>query len=143
MAKILLIDDSESMLAHVAAMLRAAAHEVVAISRGKDVVGVLHELSVDLILTDLYMPPPDGFELIAVARTLVPRVPLIVMSTNPLAIDVFRAARALGAVAALQKPFSAEHLYHVIDSALTSASQARSPQSLPRVDIPLRKMSNS
>lgn len=118
MARILLIDDSESLLAHVTAMLRGIGHEVVAAARGKDVVAALPELSVDVILTDLYMPPPDGFEVIEAARAIVPGVPLIVMSTNPLAVDVFRAARALGAVAALQKPFSAEQLSAAINTAV-------------------------
>lgn len=131
MAKVLLIDDSESVLAHVAAMLRTAGHEVVAASRGKDVVAALHELSVDVILTDLYMPPPDGFEVIEAARALVPAVPLIVMSTNPVAIDVFRAARALGAVAALQKPFSAERLNQVVDQALARPRQEMMPTVCP------------
>lgn len=122
MAKILLIDDSESFLAHVAQMLAAGGHEVVATSSSATGARHLLEHDVDLLITDLYMPPPDGFEIMQAARSLGRPLPIVVMSTNPLACDVFRAARALGAMDSLQKPFKAEKLLATVDRVLADAA---------------------
>lgn len=95
-----------------------AGHEVVATTSGNAAVHQMASGSIDVVLTDLYMPPPDGFEIVQTARTMNPPVPLIVMSSNSLACNVFREARALGAVAALQKPFTAEKLLETIAAVL-------------------------
>lgn len=118
MATILLIDDSEAMLEHVRSMLESAGHSVLSATAGWDGIKLLHTNPVEVVVTDLYMPPPDGFEIIGAARTFDRKLPIVVMSTNPLACDVFRAARALGAKAALQKPFSAAALLAAVDAAL-------------------------
>ena len=124
MAKILLVDDSKTLLKHIRAMLLRGGHDVVAVSRGRDAVKLLSQETVDLVLTDLYMPPPDGFELVDAVRALPQRPPLIVMSSNAQAYQVFRDARALGASAALHKPFSAEQLLSAIDAALGEVAPA-------------------
>lgn len=118
MAKILLIDDSEALLAEIQAMLAAAGHDVVATASGATALRHVTVAPVDLVLTDLYMPPPDGFEILQALRAAGSGVPVIVMSTNPLPCDVFRAARLLGARAALQKPFGADRLRQAIEVAL-------------------------
>jgi CheY-like chemotaxis protein len=120
MAKILLIDDSESLLFMTEQVLISDGHEVVAKSSGADALALLDGgARFDLVLTDMYMPPPDGFEIMQAIRQRKIRVPFIVMSTNPLACDVFRAARVMGAVATLQKPFSAEKLLTAVSAALS------------------------
>jgi two-component system, NtrC family, response regulator PilR len=118
MARILLIDDSPALLAHIEQMLADGGHDVFATADGNLAVKHLASAEIDLVLTDIYMPPPDGFEILQAVKALPRAVPLIVMSTNPLACDVFRAARAMGAAVALQKPFTAEHLLAAVREAL-------------------------
>lgn len=127
MAKILLIDDSKTLLMHIKRMLVTGGHEVTATSSGRLAVEHLASSDVDLVLTDLYMPEPDGFEIVQAARELPLRPPLIVMSSNALAVDVFRDARALGASATLHKPFSAEVLLETIAKVLASADCRPAP----------------
>ncbi len=118
MAKILLIDDSKALLLHIKRMLVGGGHEVIATTSGTAAVEELAVTPVDLVITDLYMPPPDGFEIVAAVRALPQPVPLVVMSSNTLACDVFRDARALGAVATLQKPFATETLLATVNAVL-------------------------
>jgi CheY-like chemotaxis protein len=120
MAKILLIDDSRVLLAHISHLLTDSGHQVIATENGRTAIELLHSTPVDLVLTDLYMPPPDGFEIISEARKLGRPVPLVVMSTNVLACDVFRMARALGATATIEKPFGRTQLQAVIAAALAA-----------------------
>lgn len=122
MAKILLIDDSKTLLIHIKRMLTTGGHEVIAVNSGALAVQKLAQEPVDLVLTDLYMPPPDGFEIVQAARALSRPVPLIVMTSNVLAFGVFRDARALGAVAALHKPFSAERLLTTVSAVLNGTA---------------------
>lgn len=122
MAKILLVDDSKTLLKHIKRMLEGGGHEVVAVSSGKAAVDYLATSGVDLVLTDLYMPQPDGFEIVQTARESDTRLPLIVMSSNHVACGVFRDARALGAAAALEKPFTAEKLLDTIATVLAEAA---------------------
>lgn len=118
MAKILLIEDSRALLVLLKKVLADAGHHVVAACSGAAGVRRLKSTDVDLVLTDLYMPPPDGFEIVSAVRALRPHTPLVVMSANSLACDVFASAEALGAIATLEKPFSNRKLLQVIDAAL-------------------------
>lgn len=124
MAKILLVDDSRTVLKCISRMLVDGGHEVVAVSSGRQAVEYLATASVDLVLTDLYMPPPDGFEIVQSVRDMPQRPPLVVMSSNTLACGVFRDARALGAAAALAKPFTATQLLDAIGKALNPETEA-------------------
>ncbi len=120
MVRILLIDDSESLLFVIEQVLLSGGHEVVARHSSAEALGLLEaDARFDVIVTDMYMPPPDGFEIMQAARNRPSPVPLIVMSTNPLACDVFRAARAMGAVDTLQKPFPPEKLLRAVSAAVS------------------------
>ncbi|HVU36521.1 MAG TPA: response regulator [Opitutaceae bacterium] len=135
MAKILLIDDSTTLLTLIKRMLIAGGHEVIATASGSGAVEHLATSRVDLVLTDLYMPPPDGFEIVQAVRALPEPPPLVVMSSNTQAYEVFRDARALGAAAALQKPFSAEQLLETIQSVLSNAAKMVSTSAPLTTDI--------
>ena len=122
MPKILLVDDSKVQLMHITRMLVSAGHEVIATTSGRTAVEHVADGSVDLILSDLYMPEFDGFELVEAVRVLPEPVPLIVMSSNALACDVFRDARALGAAASLTKPFTEDALLITVNAVLAGTA---------------------
>ncbi len=110
MATILVIDDSASVLALTADYLRTAGHTVLTTSSGRDGFVILEEYPVDLVLTDIYMPEPDGLEILTKAREKKLRVPFIAMSSQNGDTNFFKLARALGALATVQKPFTASQL---------------------------------
>ncbi len=122
------------MLILLRKVLTDAGHEVFAACSGAAAVRRLKSTKVDVVLTDLYMPPPDGFEVISTVRALQPQMPLVVMSANTLACDVFAGARPLGATATLEKPFSNTKLLHVIDAVV--ARRSHGPRHRHRATVP-------
>jgi chemotaxis response regulator CheB len=79
MPRILVVDDSESVLAYLEQVLQAAGHEVFAAASGTEAVKILKRESLDLVVTDIYMPAPDGLELLLLAPALHLPVPFIAM----------------------------------------------------------------
>ena len=85
---------------------------------GKQGLKLYRAETMDLILTDIYMPEMEGLELLRTLREEGTRVPIIAMSGNPdlrIALDI---ARRLGAVATLTKPFRREELRTAVTMAL-------------------------
>ena len=68
MARILVVDDDQSIRRSLSAELRAAGHEVAAASDGSEGEEAASRGEYDLVLTDLAMPVADGFSLIAAIR---------------------------------------------------------------------------
>jgi len=127
MAKILLVDDSKTLLKAISRMLDAGGHEVIQHHCGREAVEYLKTHPVEVVLTDLYMPHTDGFEIVQHVRGMLQPPALVVMSSNEVAAGVFRDAQALGASAALHKPFTKEQLLSTIESVLRGVvySEAR------------------
>jgi CheY-like chemotaxis protein len=118
MPRILVIDDSESVLAYLTQVLRAAGHTVFAATSGREAVEVLEREPLDLVITDIYMPPPDGLEVMRLAREMKLKLPFIAMSSRPAPLNMFVPARGLGAHLSLQKPFARERLLEAVVAVL-------------------------
>lgn len=118
MPTILLVEDSRTLLKRLAQLLSKAGYDVITSSSGRQAVEQLSIAAIDLVLTDLYMPPPDGFEVIDAIKRLPEPVPVIVMSSHGQACEIFRLSRPLGADAVLEKPFSDQQLLEAIRDAL-------------------------
>lgn len=108
---ILSVDDSASMRQTIAFTLRGAGYEVVEAVDGKDALGKLGSLSVDMIVTDLNMPNLDGIGLIKEVRQhpkhkFVPIVMLTTESTD----EKKSAGKSAGATGWIVKPFRGEQL---------------------------------
>ena len=118
MAVILVIDDSVSVLEWMQDVLTKAGHQVHTSSNGKQGILILRQVPIDLVITDFYMPELDGVEVIQHARRVAPLAKIVAMSTRPPEHGLFKAAKALGAVAARQMPFSQEQLLETVATAL-------------------------
>lgn len=62
-ATVLLIDDEESLLFGLSAVMKRAGYEVVTARNGADGLSLAQEAQPDIIVCDVMMPAPDGFEL--------------------------------------------------------------------------------
>ncbi len=118
MPKILVVDDSESVLAYLEAVLREASHEVFVASSGTEALNILKNQALDLVITDIYMPAPDGLEVMRLVRQLKLNVPFIVISSRAAPLNMFVPARGLGAQLALKKPFTRERLLEAVEAVL-------------------------
>lgn len=107
MAKILLVDDSESVRSALSTLLQHAGHEVTEAADGKQALGALEQDQFDLVVTDIFMPTMDGIELIKQLRGAHPELKILALSgggARQPAKYAMGLASSLGADAALQKP---------------------------------------
>lgn len=78
--KILLVDDDATNLKNLAYFLRTEGYEVNAASNGSEAAQLLQSDEFDLVLSDVIMPGVNGLELLERVRSLVPELPVLLMS---------------------------------------------------------------
>ena len=109
-SKVLVGDASELMHRMYAMFLRGI--ELVHARDGDEAISKLEAMpDVELVLLDINMPKMGGFEVLAElsARGVVPRLPVIVITTEGRSEDAARGLAA-GAAAYLTKPFQADQV---------------------------------
>ena len=124
MAKILIIDDSASMLALLEQMLREEDYAVTIASSGAEALEILSQNPIDLVITDIYMPALDGLEVMRLARAMKLNVPFIAISSQVSPQNKFIPARGLGAQISLQKPFAREQLIEAVEAVLAASLES-------------------
>ncbi|HEV8376444.1 MAG TPA: diguanylate cyclase [Candidatus Polarisedimenticolia bacterium] len=117
--RILIVDDDAESLELIWQWLALQGHDLLIARSGKEALEKIHGSPPDLILLDLKLPPPDGFE---IARALkkdpaTRTIPLIVMSVRR---DVHSRVECLriGVDDFVSKPFHWDELDATIQSAL-------------------------
>jgi CheY-like chemotaxis protein len=122
MKSILVVDDSHEVLTQVEQLLRSAGYTVYATPFGRVALEYLRQHPVDLVLTDIYMPDVDGFDLMRAIRSRHPGMPVIAMSADPAEFGVLPAAVVLGSVGTLQKPFAGAALLSLVQDVLARSA---------------------
>lgn len=117
-ARILVIDDEQSVRASLEQALTTAGHTVVLAANGLEGVNLQRKEPADLVITDLFMPEQDGVETIMQLRKFAPNVGVIAISGNPLGGEMLAVAQKLGALAIFEKPFTVSELLKAIDQGL-------------------------
>lgn len=112
--RVLVADDSPFNVALMLRILRDWGYRDIRTTTDSSTVdGVVAAWDPDLLMLDLQMPPPDGFEVmrrLAASRSAT-RVPMpVLMLTADTSIETRRRALALGATDFLCKPFDAEEV---------------------------------
>ncbi len=119
MARMLAVDDSNSMLQMVSFILNQAGHDVVKASDGVEALDVAREETVDLVLTDVNMPNMDGFTLVKKLRALgaYKFIPMLILTTESSA-DKKKEGKAVGATGWIVKPFEPDRLLATVNKVL-------------------------
>ncbi len=120
MKKVMLVDDSPTILMSMESILSKAGFAVTKASDGNDALGKLKAgEKPDLIITDLNMPGMDGITLIREARKLpgVRFTPILVLTTESQQAKR-QEARKAGATGWMVKPVPAQDLLKVIHQVL-------------------------
>src|SRR5882672_1718379 len=120
MARILVIDDQDSIRRVVRRALEQDGHEVFDASDGELGMEILESNSFDVVITDIFMPGQDGIVTLRQIRKRFPAVKVIVISGRDSSglMDLRQDAELLGAVKSLQKPFNAREIMDVVRSVL-------------------------
>jgi CheY-like chemotaxis protein len=121
MAHVLVIDDDPLFREIAREMLLQADHTVTLADDGAAVGGLELEAPPDLAVVDMLMPERDGIETIRDLRARWPGMKLIAVSAGSRGLEpnlLLRAARAMGADAAMQKPLERGSFLKLIASLL-------------------------
>lgn len=118
---ILVVDDDPPMLQVLEKVLAGEGARVVCARHGRDALEILSKplKNIDLLITDLRMPSASGLTLLSEARTLFPKLPVIVLTAfaSPFVKnECFRQ----GAAAFLEKPFDSQMLLQAVSQIFLS-----------------------
>lgn len=104
--RILVVDDSDSLVGLIEAWLEDEGYSVVCAGSGRQALEAAAVYHPDIVLLDLILPPPDGFAVCEALRSVGP--PQIILMTGLSDPDHMRRALDLGVVALLRKPLTRE-----------------------------------
>ena len=116
-AKVLVIDDSNTIRRSAEIFLRQGGHEVLLAEDGFDALSKVNDHAPELIFCDILMPRLDGYQTCAIIKRN-PRyahVPVIMLSSKDGLFDKAR-GRMVGSDDYLTKPFTKEQLLRAVDS---------------------------
>ena len=122
MAAILVIDDDPQMRRMLTRILTGAGHTVREAADGRAGIELFRQARPALVITDIVMPDMEGIELIRELRREAPTLQILAISGGGPPVFL-RAATALGATAALEKPFAADQLLSVVENLLERSSE--------------------
>lgn len=121
MARILVVDDNGLVLKSAQRLLQRAGHEVWESTNPKTALHMLAHVTVDLVITDVYMPGMNGVELTRLVRSTDQHPQVICMTGGGVLHtpkELLIQARVAGAGRTLQKPFMPGELIAAVDDLL-------------------------
>ena len=124
MARILVVDDDELARSVVCEILENKGYDVVDAATSTDGVEIFQRREIDLIVTDLFMPPDGGPGVIKNVRAVDPNVGIILISGMALENRdlVFQSALDAGATRALEKPIRPDALLTAVAEILADTT---------------------
>lgn len=117
MARILLIDDDESVARTLSMVIEQEGHNVTWITDSGSVLEYLSKEKYDLILTDIRMAPLSGMELMKIVRDKYPEIKIIVISAYG-AESTIKECLSMGCVDYLRKPVTITRIIEAVNKAL-------------------------
>ena len=124
MSRILVVDDDRQFRSMLHRLLTDKGYLVDECSDGEYIDDFLIKGEIDLVFLDMIMERRGGMESLIEIRQKYSDVPVILISgaCTELADDLLKTAEHLGAVGYLQKPFSVDNLFGLVDTVLHGAS---------------------
>ncbi len=117
-AKIMVIDDEESMCRFMQIMLQKEGYDVTSTVSSKEALEEMKSKDYDLVIADLMMPEMNGLELLSRAKSIHPDINFIVMTAYA-SVDSAIEALKKGAFDYITKPFKVDEIKIAIKKSLT------------------------
>jgi two-component system response regulator HydG len=127
MARILIIDDNETMREGMAATVRRMGHEALVAAGGVEGLTLMRKHGSDFLITDLKMEGVGGLEVVEAAKRIDPSCPALIVTAFG-SVETAVEAMRLGAMDFLQKPFAPEVLRLKVERALEMRREKLSRQ---------------
>ncbi len=117
MAKVLIIDDNETMREGMAATIRRMGHDTTVAASGAEGLALMKKQGADFVITDLKMEGVGGLDVVKGAKEIDANCPTMIVTAFGSVETAVEAVR-LGALDFLQKPFAPEVLRLKVERAL-------------------------
>lgn len=142
MARILVVEDEESVRDFVTRVLTMHGHSVLIAEDGAEAVELMGSHHFDMLLSDIAMPMMDGISLALKVRATRPHVPILLMTG--FADERQRAHNLTLLIEGLiTKPFNMEQLLAAVNKALQNSRSASVAQSSSQSGKESMEMSSS
>ena len=135
-ARLLVVDDEETILGLLSGSLRFAGFEVATAASGAEALRAVTASRPDLVLLDVTMPAGDGFEVVRRMRSSGPDIPVIFLTARD-AVQDRVTGLALGGDDYVTKPFSLDEVLERIRAVLRRSGRAAAETRLRVADLEL------
>jgi len=129
--KILVVDDEPSVTGSLEMILSSNGFEVLTANSFAAATAILNRTSVDLVITDLRLSDASGIDVIKHIKRNTPETEVILM-TGYGSLDITIEAIKAGAYYYLEKPYTPDRLFTLVDRALQLAELRHENESLKR-----------
>lgn len=125
-ATVAVIDDAKEVLLHLTLILKRAGYKVVTAANGRDGLNLIQNEHPDIILCDIMMPPPNGFEVrkILTRDPVTAAIPFIFLTARSAQVDKLTGIE-YGADDYITKPFDTQELLARIHALLRRTALSR------------------
>jgi len=128
---VMVVDDQATVRRSISGILEDEGYKVIAASDGAEALNLISSENPDAMLLDIWMPGPDGIEVLEKVKQDYPDLPVIIISGHG-TIETAVKATKLGAYDFLEKPLSAEKTLLTIARALEHRRLAETNRDLRR-----------
>lgn len=115
---VLIVDDDPDLRETLRHMVASVGYDVQCVEDARAAIAIIAVRRPDIVISDIYMPAGDGFELLNWLRNNGVNIPVIAMSgsnSGAAEYDQLSVAEHLGASAVIDKPFRQSKLVETID----------------------------
>jgi CheY-like chemotaxis protein len=116
-ARILVIDDEDSVRDILSRMLKTKGHQVVVASDGEEGIDRFKSEPFDLVFTDLGMPKLSGWEVGKTIKEINPKVPIAMITGWGVEYDRKKLSES-GIDLIVSKPFNFDQVIHLVSEAM-------------------------
>ncbi len=125
-AQILVVDDEQMLLDMVSDALSFAGYDIVVATDGLAALNIVRNQRPDLVILDVNMPEPDGFQVARSLRSTDPELPVLFLTARS-DIEDLKTGFEAGGDDYLTKPFRLEELRLRVEALLRRAGGVRRP----------------
>jgi len=116
-ARILVIDDEDSVRDILSRMLKTKGHQVVVASNGEEGIEQFRSQPFDLVFTDLGMPKISGWEVGKTIKGINPKIPIAMITGWGMELDREKMSES-GIDLIVSKPFNFDQVIHLVSEAM-------------------------
>ncbi|RMF89936.1 MAG: response regulator [Methanobacteriota archaeon] len=126
MAKILFADDEPDIVYLVKKLLERNGHETIVTYSGNDVLTLAKKERPDLVLLDIMMPGPNGWEVSKALKSdeETRDIPVVMLTVRTSKDSIEKSLTYAKATAHIGKPATTEEILHTIDAVLSPSKGA-------------------